>query len=75
MAKSKIPEPERQLDVTVYAADTKGGLPLTGEAKKAVIHRLIEKFDGIQDHALGTVVIPLLEESGVTVQLWIHEWE
>jgi len=68
-----------RLNVTLHIR-YRDSRPLTGDEKNAIIHRLIEKFDGAQDPALGTVVIPLLgpplpEEEGPAVQLWIHDWE
>ena len=49
--------------------------PLTEDEKNNLIHRLIHDFDGVQDPAGGTIVIPVIREDGLTVQLWIHEWE
>jgi len=73
MTKTKRVPAEMQLDVTLYTED--GGTPLIGAARDAVIVRLMEKFGGVQAPGIGTVIIPVLEENGITVQLWIHEWE
>ena len=55
--------------------------PLTEDQKNDIIHRMIHDFDGVQEHATGTVVFHLSGPTGSpkngepTVQLWIHEWE
>lgn len=51
---------------------------LSKEERDLVIKKMIEQYDGIQAPGLGTVVfsVPLdgLPE-GMSVQLWIHDWE
>jgi hypothetical protein len=67
---------ECRLRATLYAA--KGDEPLPAEDRNAVIHAMIDQFDGVQDHALGTVVIPVPLDGldpEIVAQLWIHEWE
>jgi hypothetical protein len=84
MAKSNWPDASLQLNVTVLATKEGEGscfTPLTNakQERDAVIHALIEKFNGVQDPGLGggVVIIPLLDmsEEGPSVELWIHDWE
>jgi hypothetical protein len=53
------------------------GAPLTDADRDRVIHALIDQFGGVQDHALGTVVIPIPLEGldEIKVQGWLHAWE
>jgi hypothetical protein len=79
MSKSPL-QPDKQLDVTLHLSrdDRKLGQALSKDEKDAIIHAMIEQFGGVQDHAMGTVVIPIPLEGidpNVTAQLWIHEWE
>ena len=76
--KTDWPKPEVQLRATVFAAPVRGTV-LSEEKRDQLIHRLIEKYDGVQDNGLGggVVIIPLYEDDNqdnLFCQLWLYEW-